>query len=391
MNFDELIDRRGTNSSKWDGMERFMGVSADDGLAMWVADMDFRAPDFLQNAVQKQLDQANYGYFTGVEDFYDATAWWMQTRHNWVIDPAWLFVTFGLGNGIGLALQALTQPGDEIIVFSPVYHEFARKITNSGRVVKELPLQIGADGTYQMDFDLYETLLSGRETMALFCSPHNPAGRVWTQAEIDALAAFCIRHDLIVVSDEIHHDLVFPGQKHLALHTATPQLADRLVMMTSASKTFNVAGARTGVVAIPDEKLRAKFGALYRALDMSPNLFGIALSQAAYSPAGALWVDALNQYLADNAAHFAAGIADIPGLSFMPMQATYLSWIDFAGTGMSRDEYASRVAKTARIATTPGHTLGTGGETCLRFNLGTPRARIDQALERLQQAFSDLQ
>ena len=391
MNFDEMIDRRGTNSSKWDGMEKSIGVSAEDGIAMWVADMDFRAPDFLQAATQHLLDQANYGYFTGVDAYFDAAAWWMQTRHGWAMDPSWLFVTFGLGNGIGLALQSLTEPGDEIVTFTPVYHEFARKITKGGRVVRELPLQTDENGLYRMDFDHYDTLMSGREKMVLFCSPHNPAGRVWSQAEIDAFAAFCLKHDLLVVSDEIHHDLIFPGQTHLPLHVAAPQLADRLIMMTSASKTFNIAGARTGLVAIPDPALRARFGALYTALDMSPNLHGVRLSQAAYSPAGAEWVDALNRYLADNATHFINGINALPGLAAMPMQSTYLAWVNFAGTGMERAEFAKRVAQDARIGATPGHTLGTGGETFLRFNLGTPRARIDDALGRLQSAFADLQ
>lgn len=391
MDFDQIIDRRGTGSTKWDGMERFMGVPAEDGLAMWVADMDFRAPDFLQNAVRRMLDIANYGYFTGVEDYYDALCNWMDKRHGWQARPEWLFVTYGLGNGIAMALNALTEPGDEIIIFTPVYHEFTVKIGKTGRVVRELPLVVDEDGLYRMDFDHYETLLSGREKMILFCSPHNPAGRVWEPAEQAALADFAIRHDLLVVSDEIHHDLIHPGHKHVPLHVAEPRLEDRLIMMTSASKTFNIAGARTGCVAIPDAKLRDRFGAFYRALDISPNLLGIRLTTAAYSDEGAEWLDALNTYIQGNCQRFGEGIAEIPGLKMMPMQSTYLSWVDFSGTGMERAEFSDRIKKDARIAATPGHTLGTGGETYLRFNLGTQRARVDEAVERLRAAFSDLQ
>lgn len=388
--FDAPVDRRGTDSSKWDLMERAFGVSPDDGLAMWVADMDFPAPDFLQNAVRGLLDKANYGYFSGYEAFLEAVQWWMQTRHGWAIDPDWILTTFGLGNGIAMAIQTFSAPGDHVAILTPVYHEFPVKIGKTGRVVTELPLDI-QDGTYALDFDTFDSLMTGREKMLLLSSPHNPAGRVWTHDELTALAEFCIRHDLILVSDEIHCDLTFPGQSHLPMHVAAPQIADRLIMMTSASKTFNIAGARTGCVIIPDPDLRAKFGAFHRGLDISPNLLGIVLTRAAYSPAGVNWVDQLMPYIAGNAQMFNDGVNAIPGLSAMPMQSTYLAWVEFAGTGMGRDEIHDRIYRQARIAATPGHTLGTGGETCMRFNLGTQRARVTEAVERLQAAFSDLQ
>lgn len=388
--FDAPVDRRGTDSSKWDLMERAFGVSPDDGLAMWVADMDFPAPDFLQDAVKALLDKANYGYFAGYETFLDAVQWWLKTRHGWSIDTDWVFTTYGLGNGIAMAIQTFSDPGDHVAIFTPVYHEFTVKIGKTGRVVTELPLDI-SDGTYVMDFDRYDGLMTGREKVIVISSPHNPAGRVWTQDELTALAEFCARHDLIVVSDEIHCDLTFAGQKHLPMAIAAPQIADRLIMMTSASKTFNTAGSRTGCVTIPDAGLRARFGAFHRGLDISPNLLGIALTRAAYSQAGADWVDQLMPYLEGNARLFNDGISAIPGMSAMPMQSTYLAWVEFAGTGMSRDEIHDRIFRHARIAATPGHTLGTGGETCMRFNLGTQRAHVAEAVDRLQAAFRDLQ
>ncbi len=391
MDFDTPTDRRGTDSSKWDLMESFSGVSAEDGIAMWVADMDFRAGEFLQDAVRELLEKANYGYFCGMERYYEAVAWWMRTRHGWTVDPSWMFTTFGLGNGIAMALQCFTEPGDGVVTFTPVYHEFEAKIAKTGRINTQLPLGRAADGTYVMDFDAYDALLTGNERLVLISSPHNPAGRVWTRDELTDLAAFCLRHDLLLISDEIHHDLTLPGFRHVPTHLAVPQIEDRLICMTSASKTFNIAGARTGCVTIPDPALRQRFAAFHRSFDISPNLLGISLTRAAYSPAGAAWVDALTPYLAGNAEMFRARIDAIPGLRAMPMQSTYLAWVDFAGTGMEPDEFLGRVHRDARIAPTPGTGLGKGGESFLRFNIGTQRARIEEAGERLAAAFADLQ
>ncbi|UXX84511.1 MalY/PatB family protein [Roseovarius pelagicus] len=390
MSFDQIIDRRGSNSSKWDLMETATGVSPDDGIAMWVADMDFAAPDFLQDAVRGLLDKANYGYFSGEPEMKQAVAWWMQERHGWTVSPDAMFSTFGLGNAIAMCLQAFTDPGDEVIIFTPVYHEFTNKINKCERVVKESPLVI-RDGVYRMDLDALEASLSGRERVVLFCSPHNPAGRVWSREELRALAAFCARHDLLLISDEIHHDLVYPGQKHIPMAVAAPDAVNRVIMLTSASKTFNIAGARLGIVSVPDEALRTRFAAVFRALDVSPNLLGVVLTQAAYSPRGAEWVDALVRYLDDNQHFFVNAVDEIPGLSAMPMQSTYLAWVDFTNTGMSMDEVTTRVKQTARLAPSMGVVFGSGGENCLRFNLGMPQAQVTTAVERLRAAFSDLQ
>ncbi|WP_372884994.1 MalY/PatB family protein [Shimia sp.] len=391
MNFDEIIDRHGTKSSKWDLMEKAFGVPAKDGLAMWVADMDFRAPEFLQEAMRGLIDKANYGYFCGVEDLYQAVGWWMQTRHGWAIDPDWITTTYGLGNAIAMALQTYTDPGDTVVTFTPVYHEFEVKIAKTGRVNLQLPLSRQDDGTYAMDFDAYEAQMTGAEKMLIISSPHNPAGRVWTTAELGQIADFCIRHDLLLISDEIHCDLVLPGHRHVPMHVAAPQIEDRLLMMTSASKTFNIAGARLGCVIIPDADLRSRYQAFHRGLDMNPNLLGVELTRAAYCPEGADWVDALTAYLAGNAALFNARVSEIPGVSAMPMQSTYLAWVDFAGAGMGREELHDRIYKRARIAATPGHTLGKGGESFMRFNVAMPRANIELACDRLAEAFADLQ
>jgi len=390
MDFDNKNDRRGTFSAKWDGMEKFCGVSSPDGLPMWLADMDFKAADFLQDTLRDLYDRANYGYFSGSDRFHDATAWWMENRHDWQVDTDWMFTTGGLGNGIAMAIQAFTDPGDGIVIFTPVYHEFPAKIRNSNRQIVELPLAV-VDGVYRMDFDAYQTKLDGTEKMVLFCSPQNPAGRVWSPEEIKELCEFCARNDLILVSDEIHHDLVFSGYQHTPTQKIADGITDKLILTTSASKTFNVAGARTGCVMIPNPQMRQTYGQLIKALDASPNLLGIELSSSAYTPAGAAWVDQLVAYLEGNYRVFAEGINAIPGASLMPMQSTYLSWAEFSGTGMDFEEIQRRVVEIAKIAPTPGPSLGTGGETCMRFNIGTQRSNIVEAVNRLTAAFSDLQ
>ena len=390
MNLDKAIDRRGTNSAKWDAMQDVFGVSPEDGLAMWVADMDFAAPEFLQAATRGLLDKANYGYFTGDAAYKDAVVWWMENRHGWRVDPDWMFMTFGLGNAIGVAIQALTQPDDHVAIMTPVYHEFPKKIARSGRGLTELPLSL-ENGVYVMDFDRMEAAMTGRESMLIISSPHNPAGRVWTVAEQKAIAAFCIKHDMILISDEIHHDLIMAGHKHVPMHVAAPEIESRLVMMTSASKSFNIAGARLGNVMIPDADLRARYGALFAALDISPNILGIELSRAAYSPEGAAWLDALMPYIEGNAEVFSKGVAALPGIAAMPMESTYLAWVDFSGTGMDSAEINRRVIQEAKIAATPGQTLGKGGESFMRFNLGTQRTHVEDAVARLSAAFADLQ
>jgi cystathionine beta-lyase len=245
-------------------------------------------------------------------------------------------------------------------------------------------------GRYELDISAWDAQMTGSETMLVFCSPHNPSGRVWSRAELQAVADFAKRHDLILVSDEIHHDLVMPGNTHLPM-AQIEGIADRLVMMTATTKTFNIAGAHSGNVIIQDEVLRAKFGARIAALGLSPNAFGLFMATAAYSPEGAAWVDELVTYLDGNRQIFDAAINDIPGLSSMNLESTYLAWVNFEGTGMAMAEVAKRVEQDAAIAANHGHTFGKGGETFMRFNIATPRARVKEACNRMRDAFKDLQ
>lgn len=389
MTFDHAPDRRNSHCVKWDAMEKIYGVSPDDGLSMWVADMEFAAAPCIQDAVQAMHDHGVYGYFGDDSKYLDAIQWWMDTRHGWKIDPSWIFTTHGLVNGTAMCVDAFTNPGDGIVLFTPVYHAFARVITAAERQVVECEL-VNKNGRYEMDFAAYDAQMTGNERMVILCSPHNPGGRVWTKAELQAVAAFAKRHELILVSDEIHHDLTMPGQTHIPM-AHIDGITDRLIMMTATTKTFNIAGSHSGNVIIEDPDLRTRFGKRMAALGISANSFGLHMATAAYSPQGAAWVDELRSYLDANRQVFDAGVNAIPGLASMPLEATYLAWVDFTNTGMSREEFTARVEQQARIAANHGPTFGKGGDSFLRFNLGAPRSQIEDAVARLQNAFADLQ
>ncbi len=389
MSFDEIIDRRDTHCAKWDKMEDLYGVPRDTGIAMWVADMDFRPPQVVQDALRGMLDHGVYGYFGDDSKYLAAIQWWMENRHGWKVEADSIFTTHGLVNGTALCVDTYTDPGDGIVLFTPVYHAFAKVINAAGRKVVECEMP-NDDGVYRMDFDTWDAQMTGAEKMVILCSPHNPGGRVWTRDELQGVADFAKRHDLILVSDEIHHDLVMPGHNHIPM-AHIDGVEDRLIMMTATTKTFNIAGSHSGNVIIPDPDLRAKFGARMMALGLSPNSFGLFMATAAYSPEGAAWVDDLCAYLDGNRKLFDAGVNAIPGLKSMNLEATYLAWVDFAGTGMAREEFTKRVEQDACIAVNHGPTFGKGGDSFLRFNIATPRARVEEACNRLADAFKDLQ
>ncbi|MGY3437224.1 MULTISPECIES: MalY/PatB family protein [unclassified Marinovum] len=388
--FDEIIDRRGTHSSKWDAMEGHYGVSPDNGIPMWVADMDFRPPAVVQNALEQMVSHGVYGYFGDPSATNAAVVWWMRERHGWEIDESWIHYTPGVVNGVAVVLDTFTAPGDGVVLLSPVYHAFGRVISASGRHTVECAL-VDRDGRYELDIETWDAQMTGKEKVLLLSSPHNPGGRVWTRQELCTIGDFCQRHDLILVSDEIHHDLVFPGTSFLTMDLANPGIRDRLIVLGATTKTFNIAGHLIGHAIIPDDDLRKRYANRLRGLGISANAFGMRMIEAAYSPEGAKWVDDLVTYLDGNRKILDEGLNALPGVASMPLESTYLAWVDFAGTGMTHEELLRRVERHARIAVSHGPTFGKGGETFLRFNFATPRARIVEAVERMQSAFSDLQ
>lgn len=390
MTFDETFDRVKTRSAKWTAMQAAFGLTGDDLLAMWVADMDFRPPAFLTDAVRGLAEAGDFGYFNHIDSYFEAVAWWASTRHGWKIKPGWITPAASLGNAIAFAIQTWSNPGDGVAIFTPVYHEFSKKIRKNRRIVTELPL-LAQDGRFTLDFDRYEAQMCGNETILILSSPHNPGGRVWSSDELRAIAGFAERHDLLLISDEVHNDLILPGFTHVPTARAAPDVHHRLVTMTSASKTFSIAGSRLGAVIIGDEALRRQFAATVARADLAPNLLGVALSRAAFSPEGAAWVDRLTRYLAGNFDAFRDGMGAISGVSVHHLEGTYLAWVDFTGMGMTDAELWARATDKARVVPSPGPAFGTGGSGGLRFNLGTQRARIDAAVGRLTEAFSDLQ
>lgn len=394
MIFDEIIERRNTKSAKWDLMDQIYGVSPDNGISMWVADMDFRPPQCVADAIGAMHEHGVYGYYdgygAGIASYKAAINWWMETRHGWSVDPDWIFTTHGLVNGTAMCVDTFTSEGDGVVLFTPVYHAFAKVIHANNRHVVECELTL-ENGRYGYDFDAYDAQMTGKEKMLVLCSPHNPGGQVWSREDLQGVADFAKRHDLILVSDEIHHDLVFSGNKHTVMALVDETITDRLVIMTAATKTFNIAGSHAGNVIIPDPVLREKFAARMGALGLSPNSFGIVMAEAAYSPDGAKWVDDLTAYLEGNKKIFDEGIQDIPGVTSIPLEATYLAWVNFADTGMAAEDFAKRIEQNAQIAANHGDTFGKGGESFMRFNIATPRSRVIEAVERLQNAFKDLQ
>ena len=390
MNFDELIDRRNTHSAKWDLMETLHGVAPEGGLSMWTADMDFHSPQCATDALRQMVDHGIYGYYGPDTEYRAAIQWWLKNRHGWQIEPDWIFSGHGTVNGTMLCVDTWTDPGDTVIMFTPIYYVFYKVLAAADRQVLEVPMP-QENGRYVMDFDLAQSLLTGNEKMLILCSPHNPGGQVWTADELRQLADFCVKNDLMLVSDEIHADLTFPGHKHTIMALAAPAISDRLAVLTGGTKTFNLAGIHTGNIIIPDAGLREEFTEKMFAFGISPNAFGMHMATAVFSPAGAEWLDALMIYLDENRRIFDAGISSIPGAKSMILEGTYLPWVDFSDTGMGPTEVLKRVKQDARIACGIGETFGQGGREFVRFNIATQRALVEDSITRLHTAFADLQ
>ena len=277
MQFDIIHNRIGTNSEKWDSLQSLYGLQPSEAIPMWVADMDFQAPVAVTEAIRGMAEKGIYGYAREDDNYRQAICAWMLRRHKWQVQPNALFSVHGIVNAIALSIQAYTKPGDGIIIFSPVYHAFSRVIEASGRRLIESPLIIDETGKYRMDLEATSHRLTANERMVILCSPHNPGGRVWSREELEQLAEFSERRNLVIISDEIHHDLVYSDFTHLPFEKAVPSSKSYLITLTSTTKTFNIAGMHTGNVIISDEKLRAKFKKTLSALAISPSSFGVAM------------------------------------------------------------------------------------------------------------------
>jgi cystathionine beta-lyase len=388
--FDRIIERRGSNSSKWDNIGHLSGIQAPDAIPMWVADMDFAAPPGVTAAIRTEVDRAVHGYYADTGSWAAALTDWMARRHGLMLNPSWISPTPGIVSGLGLILQAVSVPGDEVVVFPPAYHAFRKIILANDRRILDVQL-VEAEGRYSMDLNLLREKITPRTKVVFFCNPHNPGGTVWRADEIRALASLCVDHDLILVSDEIHCDLVFAGAKHVPTMLAAPEIADRLITCVAATKTFNLAGAHVGACVTSNPELKRRLGARIAAGGLgSYNGFGMAATEAAWRT-GEAWLDALMPYLAGNRDLFDTRIeAAVPGARSMRLGGTYLAWVDFSETGLTPEAVAARVATGARIFASPGSQFGPGGETWLRFNFATPRPILEDAVTRLEAAFQDV-
>ena len=388
--FDRVIERRGTHASKWDNIAKLSGIEAPDAIPMWVADMDFAAPPGVTAALTTEIQRAAHGYYADTGSWAAAMCDWMQRRHGLKVDPAWVSPTPGIVSGLGLILQAVSAPGDEVVVFPPAYHAFRKIIVANERKILDVNL-VEANGRYAMDLEAMVAKITPRTKVVFLCSPHNPGGTVWTAAELRALAKVCADRNLILVSDEIHCDLVFGGARHTPTLAAAPEIADRLITCVAATKTFNLAGAHVGACFTSNPDLKRRLDARIAASGLgSYNGFGMLATEAAWRT-GEAWLDALLPYLAKSRDTFDARIeAAAPGARSMRLASTYLAWVDFSGTGLPAKEISARVKNRARIFASPGEQFGPGGDTWLRFNIATPRPILTEALARLEDAFKDL-
>lgn len=393
--FDRVICRKGTNSNKWDKNTEMFGT--EDVIDMWVADMDFESPRPVIEAIQERLSHPIFGYSFPSDSLYEAIIDRMKRLYGWEIQRDWIVFNAGVVNGLYSAVQAYTRPGDEVIVQPPVYYPFYNAIKNLGAV--PLYNHLKFDGhRYTMDYDGLEEMFvphttfpkrSPRIKMLVLCSPHNPVGRVWTKDELLKLSEICLANKCIVISDEIHCDLLFKGHSHTATSTLSPEIEQNTVTLMAASKTFNLAGLGTSFAIIPNPELRNMYN-VARAGHSSGNLFGLIALEAAYRHCDD-YLEQLREYLQANMEYFCEYIEQrIPRLKVLRPEGTYLAWVDMRGLGMTPKQLQRFIRFEARLALDDGYAFGPGGEGFQRVNLACPRSTIREALARLEEAVKRL-
>jgi cystathionine beta-lyase len=384
-NFDEIIDRKKTDSVKWSTNEKKFGK--EDVLAMWVADMDFKAPEPVVEALVQRAAHGIYGYAARHSSNYEAVIEWMQKRHGWETQRSWQIPTPGVVPAISIAMLAFTQPGDKVIIQSPVYHPFFSIVSNNGRQVVENHL-INDDGYYRMDFEeLDRQLADPRVHMLILCSPHNPVGRVWTRQELTRLGELCLKHEVIVISDEIHSDLVFSWARHTPYASISAQMAQNSVSLFAPSKTFNLAGLHTSIALIPNRRLHQRFTQQIENLGIGGiSVFGLAGLEAAYRY-GEEWLTQLLVYLEGNLLFLENYIqVCIPQIKVRKPEGSYLVWLDCRKLGLKRAELRKFFIEEAGIGLNDGFAFGEAGEGYMRLNVACPRALLQKALEQLAKA-----
>jgi cystathionine beta-lyase len=386
--FDELIDRTGTDSVKYDALSRYFGKGGI--IPAWVADADFRTPDFIMKAIRKRLDHEILGYTFRNESIPEAVVKWLKRHHQWDIEKEWILFTPGVVSALSVAVMTFTNPGDKVIVQPPVYFPFFECIRGQGRDVVENPLQINRS---RLCFDLHDLEEKAGEgcRMLMLCSPHNPGGMVWKRDELEAMADICARKNILVVSDEIHADLLFSGQKHIPWAMVSEQAARNSIVCMAPSKTFNIAGLATSFVVIPDPELRKSFRKSIQVLHLdSGNIPGMVAMKAAYSH-GDEWLEQMMRYVGENYNYLETFLTtDLPKIKPMRPESTFLVWLDFREYGLSDTEITDLLVRKAGVALNNGARFGTGGEGFQRINIGCPRKVLKEILDRIYEAFASL-
>ena len=384
--FDEVIDRTRSNSMKW-GHARLLLTAeqcAADPLPMWVADMDFRVAPPIAEALQREVELGVLGYGGTPDSYREAVVAWQLRRFGWQAKPEWLTQSPGVISALNMAIQAFSQPGDHVLVQTPVYLHIHSDVLANGRRLACAPLVLD-QGTYRFDARIFEASIRPGTKLFILCNPHNPTGNVWTRDELLAMASICARHDILVVSDEVHQDLIFREEvQHIPFAKLDDAIAQNAIVCTAPSKTFNVAGLSCANIFIPNERLRQAYraqseknGAIF------VNTMGTAACEAAYRH-GEPWADAMIEYVRGNQEHFARRVRELRlPLTVTPTDALYLAWIDFRELAMPSAELHDFLLRRARLWLDQGTKFGAEGEGFMRINLACPRSVVDQALERL--------
>jgi len=387
-NFDEPTPREGTNCIKYDRREEVFGKK--DIIPMWVADMDFNTPDFITSALRDQLKHEIFGYSFRPPEYYSSIIDWIKCRHNWNVEKEWIIYTPGIVPALNFCTLAFTQPGDKIIVQPPVYFPFFSAVETHGRTLVYNQLK-EENGKWEMDFESLVNSIDPKTRMIIISNPHNPVGRVWTPEELKILAGICLKNNILILSDEIHCDLILPGFSHTPVALLSPEIAENTITCIAPSKTFNLAGLSTSSVIISNPALRRSFNRIVDSLHIgSGNIFGTAASVAAYTY-GHQWLDALLDYI-DHNVDFVQDycLKMIPEIIPVQPEATYMIWLDCRKIGMNGKELQNFFVNKAGIGMNEGLTFGPGGEGFMRMNLGTTHQTVIKAMEQIEKAVSSI-
>ncbi|MBB2479341.1 pyridoxal phosphate-dependent aminotransferase [Bacillus sp. APMAM] len=383
-NFDEEINRFKTSSVKWDEVDTIFG--GENLLPMWVADMDFKVPEPVINAIKERADHGIFGYTARNDSYYEAILGWMERRHNWKVEKDWICHAPGVVPALGMIVRTFTKPGEKIIIQSPVYYPFTNVVEKNERVIVQNPLKY-ENGKYVMDFEDLENKIDPDVKMIIISSPHNPVGRVWTKEELIQLGEICLKHNILVVSDEIHFDLILKGHSHTPFASISEEFALNSIICTAPSKTFNLAGLQTSNIIIPNKTLREQFTNTIESLFIGmTSTFGLVATESAYRY-GDEWLDQLLEYLDENLAFLTNYIhQNIPELKVIPTEGTYLVWIDCRELGLEAKELEHLMQKEARVALDEGYIFGKSGEGFTRMNIACPRSILEEGLRRIEKA-----